>query len=130
MYRLERDDRTKREGKHINLSLHYLEQVILALQQRGKGHRLHVPYRNSMMTSVLRDSLGGNCRTVFVATLNAERQFVDESLSTCRFAQRCSMLSQDVRINEEVDMAVLLERMERENRQLRLQLNQRREGGY
>jgi kinesin family protein 6/9 len=41
---------------------------------------MHIPYRNSMMTSVLRDSLGGNCRTVFIVTLNAEFDFVDESM--------------------------------------------------
>lgn len=34
--------------------------------------RQHIPYRNSMMTSVLRDSLGGNCKTVMIATVNAE----------------------------------------------------------
>jgi len=68
------------QGKYINLSLHYLEQVIVALQERGKGNRMHIPYRNSMMTSVLRDSLGGNCRTVFIVTLNAEFDFVDESM--------------------------------------------------
>ena len=40
-------------------------QVIVALQERAMGKsRPHIPYRNSMMTSVLRDSLGGNCRTV------------------------------------------------------------------
>ena len=52
------------EAKYINLSLHFLEQVIVALQEKQK----FIPYRNSMMTSVLRDSLGGNCRTVMVAT--------------------------------------------------------------
>eukprot|EP00971_Amphidinium_carterae_P081934 1620969-Amphidinium_carterae.1 len=49
-----------KEAKYINLSLHYLEQVIVALHERTKGARSHVPYRNSMMTSVLRDSLGIN----------------------------------------------------------------------
>jgi kinesin family protein 6/9 len=48
------------EAKHINLSLTYLEQVIIALHDREQGERLHVPYRNSLMTTVLRDSLGGN----------------------------------------------------------------------
>jgi kinesin family protein 6/9 len=50
------------EALHINVSLHYLEQVIVALHEarNGKGH--HIPYRNSMLTSVLRDSLGGNCK--------------------------------------------------------------------
>ena len=40
------------EAKYINLSLHFLEQVIVALSERSRSH---IPYRNSMMTSVLRD---------------------------------------------------------------------------
>jgi kinesin family protein 6/9 len=51
------------EAKAINSSLFYLEMVIVALQERdtNRRERNHIPYRNSMMTSVLRDSLGGNC---------------------------------------------------------------------
>lgn len=62
------DGNLLREAKYINLSLHFLEQVIIALQERAK----FVPYRNSMMTSVLRESMGGNCKTVMVATMNSE----------------------------------------------------------
>ena len=69
------------EAKYINLSLHYLEQVIVALGERS---RTHIPYRNSMMTSVLRDSLGGNCKTTMIATLNTMTANIDESVSTCR----------------------------------------------
>ena len=61
-----------KEAKYINLSLHYLEQVIVALHERTQGKRNHVPYRNSMMTSVLRDSLGGNCKTVMVGNIAIE----------------------------------------------------------
>ncbi len=49
-----------------------------------------------MMTTALRDSLGGNCRTVMVATVNAAAEQVDESISTCRFAQRVAMISNEV----------------------------------
>lgn len=45
------------ESKYINLSLHFLEMCIVALQNRAKSGSTHIPYRNSMMTSVLRDSL-------------------------------------------------------------------------
>jgi kinesin family protein 6/9 len=58
--------------------------------------RLHVPYRNSMMTTVLRDSLGGNCRTVMVANINGASAHVDESISTCRFAERVAMICNTV----------------------------------
>lgn len=65
-----------REAKYINTSLHYLEMVIVALQERKRG-RGHIPYRNSMMTSVLRDSLGGNCKTSMIATVSAEDEHTD-----------------------------------------------------
>lgn len=57
------------DAKQINLSLHYLEQVIVALSD---SKRSHVPYRNSMMTTVLKDSLGGNCLTAMLATMSVD----------------------------------------------------------
>ncbi|CAH1790685.1 unnamed protein product [Owenia fusiformis] len=62
------------EAKYINLSLHFLEQVIVTLSEKGRSH---IPYRNSMMTSVLRDSLGGNCMTTMIATCSAEKKNID-----------------------------------------------------
>lgn len=47
----------------------------LGRNRGGNGGNVHVPYRNSVMTSILRDSLGGNCRTTFIVTLNAEVRF-------------------------------------------------------
>ncbi|KAI2542210.1 kinesin family member 6, partial [Homo sapiens] len=88
------------EAKYINLSLHYLEQVIIALSEK---HRSHIPYRNSMMTSVLRDSLGGNCMTTMIATLSLEKRNLDESISTCRFAQRVALIKNEAVLNEEIN---------------------------
>jgi hypothetical protein len=59
--------------------------------------RPHIPYRNSMMTMALKDSLGGNCRTTMVATINSAQDQLDESISTCRFAQRVAMVRNTVR---------------------------------
>ncbi|KXS18436.1 kinesin-domain-containing protein, partial [Gonapodya prolifera JEL478] len=61
-----------REARSINLSLHHLEQCIVALHEKSLGRRDHVPYRNSVLTCMLKDSLGGNCRTVMVATVVGE----------------------------------------------------------
>jgi kinesin family protein 6/9 len=61
----------------------------------GKSGR-HIPYRNSMMTTVLRDSLGGNCKTTMIATVTTRNDQIDESISTCRFAQRVAMVSNKV----------------------------------
>ena len=96
-----------REARYINLSLHFLEQVIISLQERHK----FVPYRNSMMTSVLRDSLGGNCKTVMVATVSPEELALDESVSTCRFAQRVALISNRLELNEEIDPKLLISRL-------------------
>ena len=78
-----------------------------------------MPYRNSMLTSVLRDSLGGNCKTVMVATIHPAATHTDESISTCKFAQRVAMVKNEVSRNEEVDHAALIARLKEENRQLR-----------
>ncbi|KAJ8919562.1 hypothetical protein NQ315_002184, partial [Exocentrus adspersus] len=86
-----------REAKHINLSLHFLQQVILALSE---SNRFHIPYRNSMMTYILKDSLSGNCLTAMLATLSLNKDNIQETISTCRFAQRVSMISTAPVINE------------------------------
>ena len=107
------------EAKFINTSLHYLEMVIVALGERNsKKGRTHIPYRNSMMTSVLRDSLGGNCRTAMVATISGEAVQMDESISTCRFAQRVAQVKNDANVNEEVDPTLVIKRLKGEMAEL------------
>ena len=73
--------------------------------------RLH-PY----LSQVLRDSLGGNCKTVMVATMHPGLAHTDESISTCRFAQRVAKVTNVAEINEEVDQAALIERLKQERR--------------
>ncbi|KAK6182753.1 hypothetical protein SNE40_010365 [Patella caerulea] len=107
------------EAKYINLSLHYLEQVIISLSDKG---RQHIPYRNSMMTSVLRDSLGGNCMTTMIATCSVEKKNLDESISTCRFAQRVAMIKNDVLLNEELDPKLMILKLKREIQELKDEL--------
>lgn len=108
----------QREARYINLSLHYLEQVIVALH----GSQAHVPYRNSMMTSVLRDSLGGNCKTVMVGTMAVEAHHIEESMSTCRFAQRVAAIKNNASVNEELDPALLIKRLKKEVAELKDEL--------
>ncbi|XP_071963656.1 kinesin-like protein KIF6 [Antedon mediterranea] len=108
------------EAKYINLSLHYLEQVIVALSEKS---RQHIPYRNSMMTSVLRDSLGGNCMTTMIATCSVEKKNIDESISTCRFAQRVAMIKNDAFLNEELDPKLMIARLKSELQEVKGQLS-------
>ncbi|CAO2607340.1 Kinesin-like protein KIF6 [Lemmus lemmus] len=107
------------EAKYINLSLHYLEQVIIALSEK---RRTHIPYRNSVMTSVLRDSLGGNCLTTMIATLSLEKRNIDESISTCRFAQRVALIKNEAVLNEEMDPRLMIIRLQKEIADLKAEL--------
>lgn len=117
------------EAKSINVSLHYLERVIVALHSRSKGNQVHVPYRDSMMTSVLRDSLGGNCRTAMVGCIAAEASNLPESMSTCRFAQRVAQITNTARVNEELDPNLLIARLKREVSELKREVQVARSSG-
>ena len=108
-----------REAKFINTSLHYLELVIVALHERKTKGRAHVPYRNSLMTSLLRDSLGGNCHTSMIATISAEKEQTEESISTCRFAQRVALVQNEAVVNEEVDPTSIIRRLKAEVKALK-----------
>jgi kinesin family protein 6/9 len=112
---------TLREAQHINASLFYLEMVIVALYERSKKGKesTHIPYRNSMMTSVLRDSLGGNCKTIMVATISPEAKQTDESISTCHFAQRVALIKNNAQINEELEPELVIQRLKSEVKRLR-----------
>jgi kinesin family protein 6/9 len=79
-------------------------------------------FSNSMMTSVLRDSLGGNCKTVMIATMSGQRGHIDESISTCRFAQRVAMVRNAAFVNEEIDPKLVIKRLKLQVRELREEL--------
>ena len=78
------DSKLLREGTNINLSLTSLGLVIKALVEKSK----HIPYRNSMLTRLLQDSLGGDSLTIMIANLGPSSSDSAESLSTLRFANR------------------------------------------
>lgn len=117
-----------KEAKYINLSLLYLEQVIVALHDRSKGKGSHIPYRNSMMTNVLRDSLGGNCKTTMIGCIATESGNINESISTCNFAQRVAQIQNNAKVNEELDPSVLISRLKREVAELKEEVRVARSG--
>ena len=106
------------EALNINISLFYLEQVIIEINNKSG----YIPYRNSMMTMCLRDSLGGNCKTRMIANLSADFEDVLESLSTCRFAQRVALVKNTAIVNEVVDPAILVQRQKSEIEELKAEL--------
>lgn len=73
-----------KEAQHINKSLSSLGDVIAALSTRSQ----HIPYRNSKLTLLLQDSLGGNSKTVMFANISPSSDSISETLSTIQFASR------------------------------------------
>lgn len=75
-----------------------------------------------MITMVLRDSLGGNCRTKMIATVSPNHEDIYESLSTCRFARSVSMIQNKMTKNERVDPGVIIQRLKKEVAELKAEL--------
>ncbi|TNJ30037.1 Kinesin-9 [Giardia muris] len=82
-------------GNFINKSLTFLEQVVNCLNQNAA----HVPYRTSKLTHILRDSIGGNCKTYLLACIRPEPEFLLDTISTLRFAQRASYIKNTSSVN-------------------------------
>src|SRR5205823_643489 len=88
------------ESKKINQSLSALGNVIAALTD-PKG-RTHIPYRDSKLTRLLEDSLGGNCKTTMFAMISPALEAFNESTSTLNFANRAKNIQNIARVNEDL----------------------------
>uniref|UniRef100_A0A8D3BUV2 Kinesin-like protein n=2 Tax=Scophthalmus maximus TaxID=52904 RepID=A0A8D3BUV2_SCOMX len=95
-----------KEATKINLSLSALGNVISALVD---GRSSHIPYRDSKLTRLLQDSLGGNARTVMVANIGPASYNVEETLTTLRYSNRAKNIKNKPRINEDPKDALLRE---------------------
>jgi hypothetical protein len=113
------------EAQKINLSLSALGNVISALVD---GKSTHIPYRDSKLTRLLQDSLGGNTKTVMIAAISPAAYNYDETLSTLRYASRAKMIKNKPRINEDPKDALLRE-YEDEIKQLKAALAELTKGG-
>ncbi|XP_073843810.1 kinesin-like protein 64D [Musca autumnalis] len=111
-----------KEATKINLSLSVLGNVISALVD---GKSSHIPYRNSKLTRLLQDSLGGNSKTVMCATISPADTNYMETISTLRYASRAKNIQNRMHVNEEPKDA-LLRHFQEEIERLRKQL----EDGY
>ncbi|XP_027026914.1 kinesin-like protein KIF3C isoform X2 [Tachysurus fulvidraco] len=110
-----------KEATKINLSLSALGNVVSAL---ADGRGAHVPYRDSKLTRLLRDSLGGNAKTVMVATLGPAAFNYEETLTTLRYANRAKNIKNVPRVNEDPKDALLRE-FQLEIARLKAQLQRR-----
>jgi kinesin family member 17 len=100
---------TLKEGAKINLSLTALGNVINALVDGKKGG--HIPYRDSKLTRLLQDSLGGNTKTLMIASASPAEDNYDETVSTLRYAARARNIKNSPHVNEDPKDALIKEYM-------------------
>merc|ERR1711988_1006772 len=110
-----------KEATKINLSLSALGNVISALVD---GKSIHVPYRDSKLTRLLQDSLGGNARTVMVANIGPANYNYDETITTLRYANRAKNIKNKPRVNED-PKDTLLREFQEEIARLNAMINQK-----
>ncbi|KAK9734649.1 hypothetical protein RND81_04G154700 [Saponaria officinalis] len=101
-----------KEATNINKSLSTLGLVIMNLVSISNGKSLHVPYRDSKLTFLLQDSLGGNSKTIIIANVSPSNGCSLETLSTLKFAQRAKFIKNNAIINEDASGDVLAMRMQ------------------
>ncbi|XP_070765166.1 kinesin-like protein KIF18A [Enoplosus armatus] len=87
-----------REGANINRSLLALGNVINALAD-PKSKKTHIPYRDSKLTRLLKDSLGGNCRTVMIANVSPSSKSYDDTHNTLKYANRAKEIKSSLKSN-------------------------------
>jgi hypothetical protein len=111
-----------REAGSINRSLATLADVISALSKpKGQNHGTFVPYRNSVLTRLLKESLGGNAKTVMLANISPCCIHYEESLSTLKYVERAKSIINTARINTDSGLE-LVEALRREISELKAKL--------
>ncbi|KAJ2278587.1 hypothetical protein J3F81_000397 [Coemansia sp. RSA 371] len=100
-----------KEGAHINKSLLALGTVIARLSE--DSDRGHIPYRDSRLTRILQPSLGGNAKTLIICTITPSPDYIDEALSTLKFASRAKTIRNTPEVNQELRGDALLRRLKR-----------------
>uniref|UniRef100_A0A452GWU5 Kinesin-like protein n=1 Tax=Gopherus agassizii TaxID=38772 RepID=A0A452GWU5_9SAUR len=87
-----------REGANINRSLLALINVINALAD-AKSRKSHIPYRDSKLTRLLKDSLGGNCRTIMIAAISPSALAYEDTYNTLKYANRAKEIKLSLKSN-------------------------------
>eukprot|EP01132_Coremiostelium_polycephalum_P009886 gene9886-12128_t len=110
-------DRMK-EAKNINKSLSALGTVINSLTQSSKT-KTHVPYRDSKLTRVLQESLGGNSKTTLIIACSPSSYNEHETLSTIQFGVRAKKITNKPMINKEITVIELKQLLEKEKERIK-----------
>ena len=88
----------------------------------SEKQRDHIPYRQSKLTNILKDSIGGNSKTVMIANIWPEQSHLEETISTLKFASRMMKVSNEAIINVRLDPQILLKKYEKEIKELKQEL--------
>uniref|UniRef100_A0A8C5QPP0 Kinesin-like protein KIF14 n=1 Tax=Leptobrachium leishanense TaxID=445787 RepID=A0A8C5QPP0_9ANUR len=99
-----------KEGVSINKSLLTLGKVISALSESSQTKKkVFIPYRESVLTWLLKDSLGGNSKTTMIATISPSMSHIEETLSTLRYARQARLIINTAKVNEDVNAKLIRE---------------------
>jgi hypothetical protein len=112
-----------KEGCAINKSLTCLGQVISVLADKamGKASKLVVPYRDSALTRMLQNALGGNSKTIMICALSPASINYEETLSTLRYADRAKKIQNKATVNESAQDK-MIRTLQEENERLKAEL--------
>ncbi|XP_034901056.1 kinesin-like protein KIN-12E [Populus alba] len=118
-----------KEATNINKSLSTLGLVIMNLVSISNGKSHHVPYRDSKLTFLLQDSLGGNSKTIIIANISPSLCCSLETLSTLKFAQRAKFIKNNAIVNEDalgdvIVMRLQIQQLKKEVSRLRSLVNE------
>uniref|UniRef100_A0A4W3I5B7 Kinesin family member 15 n=1 Tax=Callorhinchus milii TaxID=7868 RepID=A0A4W3I5B7_CALMI len=115
-----------KEASSINRSLSCLGNVIMGLIDVASGKNRHICYRDSKLTFLLRDSLGGNAKTYIIANVHPGSRCFGETLSTLQFARRAKLIKNKATVNEATQGS--LGHLQAEIKRLKEQLAEQRTG--
>ena len=110
------------EAKNINSSLSTFGKVVMALTSRSDTH---VPYRDSKLTRILQDSIGGNCKTTLITTVTPSASSYGETLNSLKFAYRAKDVKNDAKVNLDMTDQALLTTYQREIKRLQAELKRK-----
>ena len=107
------------DAAYVNQSIAYLQQLIVSIigkERKGdaKDKPKHLPFRRSKLTYLLRDAIGGNCRTAAIATIWPEKQNNRETISTFQFAFDLGKVRNDAKVNTMEPLELRIEKLEAE----------------
>jgi len=117
------------EGNAINSSLSALGNVITALAKKSNGDKkIVIPYRDSVLTRMLQEALGGNSSTIMVCAIRPGINYYEETLNTLKYADRAKQIKNKPVVNESPQDKLIRE-LKEENDKLKAELARLQAGG-